>query len=59
MYGEDGGKIYVSFGPAATQEMPLEWAEHMLTELLEKHPPVFRKLIAEAATTNGNGHGRA
>lgn len=49
---EENGKVYVKFGPRDTQEMPLEWAEKMLTALKEKHAAQFGKLLAEAATAD-------
>jgi hypothetical protein len=48
--GTGNGKIYVKFGPRDTQEMPIEWAERMLTELAAKHQAQFGRLLTEAAT---------
>lgn len=42
-------RVYVSFGPLPNQEMPLEWAEKMLTAWREKNANQFGKALAEAA----------
>lgn len=44
------GRVYVKFGPRETQEMPLDWAEKMLTEWRERHPAQFGKMLAEVVT---------
>jgi hypothetical protein len=46
----DEGTVFVKFGPRATQEMPLDWAEQMLSAWRESHPAQFGKYLAEAAT---------
>jgi hypothetical protein len=43
-------KVYVRFGPLDTQEIPIEWAEKMLTAWREKNASQFGKALAEAAT---------
>jgi hypothetical protein len=43
-------RVYVSFGPLQTQEMPLEWAEEMLTKWRERSPVPFGKMLAEVVT---------
>jgi hypothetical protein len=48
--GDGTGKIYVKFGPGPTQEMPLEWAEKMLTEWRQKAPSGFGKALAAVVT---------
>lgn len=40
--------LYVRFGTRENQEIPLEWAEKMLTELKEKQPKMFGKLLQKA-----------
>lgn len=60
MYGENGtaspaagvqdAKVYVKFGALPTQEMPIEWAEKMLTGWREKNPNQFGKALAEVVT---------
>ena len=42
--------VYVRFGPRPTQEMPLDWAEKMLTAWREKNAQQFGKALADAAT---------
>lgn len=42
-------RIYVKFGPHDTDEMPLAWAEKMLTELHQTKPAEFGKLLQLAA----------
>lgn len=46
---EPNGRTYVKFGPAETQELPIEWAERMLTELYRSHVNTFGKLLQSAA----------
>lgn len=46
--GHKSGTIYVKFGPRPNQEMPIAWAETMLTELASKHAAMFGKLLSEA-----------
>jgi hypothetical protein len=41
---------YVSFGPGETQEMPVEWAQEMLTRWREKYPIQFGRTLAEVVT---------
>ena len=45
---QQDGKVYVKFGPGTTQEMPLEWAQKMLSSWKEKKPSEFGKFLAEA-----------
>jgi hypothetical protein len=40
----------VKFGPGRTQDLPVEWAEIMLTELKNGHAALFGKLLTKAAT---------
>lgn len=47
---------YVRFGPGTTQEMPLPWAEKMLTKWREQDPTRFGKMLAEVVTEPANGH---
>jgi hypothetical protein len=47
--GTDITPVYVRFGPRPTQIMPLDWAEHILTEWAKSHPPQFGKALSEAA----------
>ena len=42
------GRIYVKFGPRDTEEMPLQWAEKMLTELKRVNPALFGRLAQMA-----------
>ncbi len=44
-------KIYVRFGKGPTDEMPKEWAEKILTNLRDKDPARFGKLLAEVVTS--------
>jgi hypothetical protein len=48
--GQPNGKIYVRFGPGETQEMPLEWAEKMLTEWRAKDPKRWGALLSDIIT---------
>lgn len=60
MYGEStpespannmkNAKVYVKFGNLDTQEMPIEWAEKMLTTWRESHPAQFGKALAAVVT---------
>lgn len=43
------GMFHVKFGPGPTQEIPLEWAETMLTRWREKAPRQFGEALAAAA----------
>lgn len=52
--GDGNGKIYVKFGPGPTQEMPLDWAEKLLTEWRRNDPSKFGKALA-AVVTEGAG----
>lgn len=45
----DEEQIRVRFGQGATQDMPIEWAQLMLSSLKDKHEAQFGKLLAEAA----------
>ena len=47
--GHQNGQPRVKFGTGETQNMPLEWAEDMLTELAAKHQAIFSKLLSLAA----------
>lgn len=49
---EVNGKVYVKFGPRDTQEMPLEWAEKILTEWRAKRPTEFGKYLAAVVTAD-------
>jgi hypothetical protein len=42
--------VYVKFGPGPTQEVPLEWAESMLTLWRERQPKQFGDMLAEVVT---------
>jgi hypothetical protein len=42
--------VYVRFGPRPTQEMPLDWAEKMLTAWRERDPKRFGSALAEVVT---------
>ena len=44
------GKVYVKFGPRETQEMPLDWAEKMLSTWRERQPKQFGNYLAEVVT---------
>lgn len=53
MDGENGTrepKVYVRFGPLPNQEIPLEWAEGMLSELFESQRARFGKLLTDVVT---------
>jgi hypothetical protein len=41
--------VRVRFGPRDNQDMPLAWAESMLTQLAETQPDRFGKLLQAAA----------
>jgi len=43
-------KIYVRFGAHPTDEMPIEWAEKILTKWRDRNPSQFGKLLAEVVT---------
>ena len=47
--GQGDGRVYVRFGPGATQEIPAEWAALMLSAWRARHPLQFGKALAEAA----------
>lgn len=47
--GAATGQVYVKFGPKETQEIPLEWAELMLSELFRSNAPTFGRLLQAAA----------
>lgn len=40
-------RIYVRFGPLPTDEMPIEWAEKMLTNWRDKNRAQFGKALVE------------
>lgn len=48
--GHGNGKIYVSFGPGETDEMPLGWAEKMLQGWRETHPTQFATALGKVVT---------
>jgi hypothetical protein len=41
----------VKFGSLSHQEMPIEWAQEMLTKWRERHPAQFGKMLAEVVTS--------
>jgi len=43
-------KVYVRFGPHESDEMPIEWAERILTAWKEKQPAAFGKYLQQAVT---------
>jgi hypothetical protein len=47
--------IYASFGPGPTQEIPLDWTEYIITQLYERYPKIWVKLLPEAANAARNG----
>lgn len=47
--GHGNGQVYVKFGPRPTQEIPIEWAEKILTMLKNDHESQFGKLLTKAA----------
>ena len=47
--GHRDGTIYVKFGPRPNQEMPLDWAEDLLTILATEHQKVFSQLLPRVA----------
>ena len=53
--GDGNGKVYVKFGPGDTQEMPIEWAEKMLTDWRRKAPAGFGKALAAVVTEGVTG----
>ncbi len=44
------GKVYVKFGPLPNHEMPVEWAEDMLTLWRDSNPAQFGKMLARVVT---------
>lgn len=48
--GTPNSKVYVKFGPRETQEMPLEWAEKMLSQWRDRAPAQFGKMLADVVT---------
>ena len=48
--GHPNGKIYVRFGPGESDEMPIQWAEKMLTEWREKSPAQWGKMLSAIVT---------
>jgi hypothetical protein len=46
--GQPSGRIY--FGPGATDSLPRDWAEKVLTLLYERHRATFGALLAEVVT---------
>ncbi len=57
--GHPAAQVYVRFGPRPTQEVPVEWAERMLTALKERNEALFGKLLTAAALDAGQGRGGA
>ena len=55
--GDGNGRVYVRFGPLDTHEMPIEWAEKLLTDWRDKAPAAFGKALAKVVT-DGAGRGR-
>lgn len=47
--GHKNGTIYVKFGPRPSQEIPIEWAEELLTLLASEHQKVFSQLLPRVA----------
>lgn len=50
--GHRNGRIYVSFGPRPEQEMPIEWAAALLTELRLKNPRQWGQVFAQVMTAD-------
>lgn len=48
--GDGNGKIYVKFGPRPTQEMPIEWAEKLLSDWRATDPKRFGAALAAVVT---------
>jgi hypothetical protein len=48
--GHQATKVYVKFGTHPTDEMPLEWAEAILTAWRDKSPGQFGKALAAVVT---------
>lgn len=48
--GPRNAKVYVKFGAHPTDEMPIEWAEKILTAWREKSPSQFGKALAAVVT---------
>lgn len=48
--GHQNGQVYVKFGPGETQEMPIEWAQYMLSIWRQKSAAAFGRALAEAAS---------
>ena len=48
--GDGNGKVYVKFGPGPTQEMPIEWAERLLSDWRRTDPARFGKALAAVVT---------
>jgi hypothetical protein len=48
--GDGNGKIYVKFGPGPAQEMPIEWAEKMLTDWRQRNAKQFGTALAAVVT---------
>jgi hypothetical protein len=44
------GRIYVKFGAGETDEMPIEWAERVLTNWRNEHPEQFGRALAKVVT---------
>jgi len=42
------GNVYVRFGTHESDEMPLGWAEKMLTELKQTNGTMFGRLLTQA-----------
>jgi len=46
--GTKNGAVYVRFGTHESDEMPLGWAENMLTELKKTNGALFGRLLTQA-----------
>ena len=53
--GDGNGKIYVKFGPGPAQEMPIEWAEKLLTDWRKSDPNRFGRALAQVVTEGVTG----
>ena len=47
--GHQNGGVRVKFGTRPTQDIPVEWAEAMLTLLATEHQKTFSTLLARVA----------
>lgn len=53
---ENGGQVYVRFGPHPTDMVPIEWAEAMLSRLKKDSPMVFGRLLMAAVGIERGAH---